>query len=78
MPGTPIIPASGREARHGRMGPERTTLTRLQNPDSDHTLNSSYSGHNARNRDAGHRETTHVQSPPSAVATVHSDDYDIV
>ncbi|PTD10473.1 hypothetical protein FCULG_00008410 [Fusarium culmorum] len=83
MPGTPIIPASGRqvsqrEARHGRMVPERTTLTQHRNSGSDRTLNSSYSGHNARNRDAGHRETTNVQSPPSAVATVHSDDYDIV
>ncbi|GKT97951.1 l-aminoadipate-semialdehyde dehydrogenase large subunit [Fusarium langsethiae] len=83
IPSTPIIPPSGRDGsrrgpRLGRPGPERTRLGRSHYSGSERTLDAGYLGPGARHQDDERRETTGIQSPPSAVATVHSDDYDSV
>ncbi|CEI39011.1 hypothetical protein FVEN_g10090 [Fusarium venenatum] len=83
VPTTPVLSPSGengsrREPRLGRLGPERTRLSRSTNFDSGHTLNAGNSHANPQPQDNVRREITTIQSPPSVVATVHSDDFDIV
>jgi hypothetical protein len=83
IPGTPTIPQSGpddaqREGRLNRSGPGHTPPSLSPRLGQECAHNVGYLGPIARDQDDGRRGTTRVQSPASAVATVHSDDFDIV
>ncbi|KAG8665896.1 hypothetical protein FPOAC1_010697 [Fusarium poae] len=83
IPTTPVIPPHGQncsqgEPRLGRLGSECTRLSQSTHFEPEYTLNAGNSNASPQPRDNARREATTIQSPPSAVATVHSDDFDVV